>query len=230
VDAATPDYAGAYREVRARVVALVEHATDAELAAVAPATPEWRARDVLAHLVGVTSDILTGTIDGITTDAWTDAQVAPRRDRPVAELVAEWEDNSRQVEPMIPSFGVTAGQFVFDAVTHEHDIRGALGRPGARDSSAIAIAFAWSGDVIRDMRDGAGVGALRIEADGDTLVCGNAEATASCRTSRFEVVRAVTGRRSADQIRDWAWDGDGEPRLDLFVMPIFTPRAEALVE
>ena len=38
---------------------------------VVPATPEWRAHDVLAHLVGVTDDVVNGRLDGIATDAWT---------------------------------------------------------------------------------------------------------------------------------------------------------------
>ena len=228
MDAGSIDYAGAYRSLRGRVAELITIASNAQLDTVAPATPEWRVRDVLAHLVGVTSDILSGTIEGITTDAWTEAQVAPRRDRPVADVLAEWEDNARLIEPMIAGFGPTAGQFVFDAVTHEQDIRGALAQPGARDSEAIDIAFAWSGDVVGDMRDAADVGALRIGTETGDLVCGKGVVTSTCRASRFELVRAFTGRRSADQML--AWDWDGEPRLDLLVMPIFSPRPEPLVE
>lgn len=222
------DYASAYRSVRERVAELIEAASDAQLDTVAPATPEWRVRDVVAHLVGVTSDILTGTIDGITTDAWTEAQVAPRRVRPIADLLAEWEDNARRVEPMIKDFGSTAGQFLFDAVTHEQDIRGALAQPGARDSDAVEIAFAWGGEVIGDMRGAAEVGALRIRSETGDVVWGRGDVTSSCRTSRFEVVRATSGRRSVHQMLAWDWDGD--PRLDLLVMPIFTPRPEPLVE
>ena len=33
--------------------------------AIAPATPEWRVHDVLAHLVGVPADILAGRLDGV---------------------------------------------------------------------------------------------------------------------------------------------------------------------
>jgi hypothetical protein len=32
----------------------------------------------------------------------------------------------------------------------------------------------------------------------------------------FELFRALSGRRSLDQVRALAWDGDPEPYLDLF--------------
>ena len=104
--ASTPDYAAASASLRARVADLVTTATPAQLAAHPPATPDWTVHDVLAHLVGVTGDILGGVVDGIGTDPWTQAQVDARRDRSVAELLAEWTENAPQVEPMIPVFSV----------------------------------------------------------------------------------------------------------------------------
>ena len=51
-------HATAYREVRERTSALVRDTAPPEaMEQVAPATPEWRVRDVLAHLVGVTADV-----------------------------------------------------------------------------------------------------------------------------------------------------------------------------
>ncbi len=189
----------------------------------APATPEWRTRDVLAHLTGVTTDVLTGNIDGVATDPWTQAQVDARRELPVADLVAEWEKNGPEIDPMIPSFGAVAGQFLADSVTHEHDIRGALGVPGERESTALAIGFNWLGDRITEMRDAANVGALRVETEAGTYTFGGGEISATCATTRFEFARASTGRRSVEQIAAWEWDG--ELRSDLIVMPIFSAAA-----
>jgi hypothetical protein len=46
------------------------------------------------------------------------------------------------VESMIPTFDpLMRAMLVTDAVTHEHDLRGALGVPGDRDSDAIEYAF-----------------------------------------------------------------------------------------
>jgi uncharacterized protein (TIGR03083 family) len=228
VTGADIDYAGAYRGVRDRVRTLVTDATDEQLDEITPAAPEWRTRDVLAHLVGVTADVLAGNLEGVTTDAWTAAQVEPRRDRPLADLLAEWDANALQVEPQIASWGAVAGQFVGDAVTHEHDIRGALGRPGARDSGALAIGYEWMGAILGDVRDQAGAGALTVESEAGTHTFGSGEPSARCRTTRFELVRAATGRRSLGQMEAWDWDGDA--RVELLVIPIFTPRPDPLVE
>lgn len=222
------DYAAAYGALRGRVIALLQSATDEQLNAHAPATPEWRTRDVLAHLTGVTTDVLTGNLDGVGTDPWTKVQVDARRDQPVADLLAEWEKNGPQIDPMIASFGVVAGQFLVDSVTHEHDIRGALDAPGARDSDGLAIGFAWLGSRVGEMRDGAEAGALRVETEAGPYTFGSGSPTETCATSRFDFVRASTGRRSVEQIA--AWDWDGEPRPDLLVMPIFTPRPDPLIE
>jgi uncharacterized protein (TIGR03083 family) len=222
------DYAGAYCALRGRVIALIRSATDEQLDAHAPATPEWRTRDVLAHLTGVTADILSGNLDGVGTDPWTKVQVDARRDRTVAELTEEWETNGPQIDPLISSFGVIAGQFLGDAVTHEHDIRGALDAPGARDSEGLAIGFVWLGSRVGEIRDGAEAGALTVETEAGPYTFGNGPPTETCATSRFDFVRASTGRRSVEQIA--AWDWDGEPRPELLVMPIFAPRPDPLIE
>jgi uncharacterized protein (TIGR03083 family) len=219
-----PDLSDAYRGVRERVDALVRAATPEQCATVAPATPEWRVHDVLAHLVGVPADVLAGRLEGVASDAWTDAQVAPRRDLPTVALLDEWNEISPQVEPMIPDFGPVAGQMVGDAVTHEHDIRDALGAPGARDSTAVHIGSHWMANHMGNFHRNAGHGTLRIETDlwGETF--GDDPPSTTLRTSAFELLRASTGRRSAAQIA--AYDWDGTVRVAIVVMPIFVPRAE----
>lgn len=72
------DYATAYQDTRQRVAALVRSVGGDVLAMQAPATPEWRVRDILAHLVGVTADIVTGNLDGTPSDQWTARQVEAR--------------------------------------------------------------------------------------------------------------------------------------------------------
>jgi uncharacterized protein (TIGR03083 family) len=221
------DYGVAYAALRGRVIDLVRRSSDEQLETLAPATPEWRVRDVLAHIVGVTADILGGKLDGIATDGWTAAQVDARRDAPVSALIDEWEANGPVIDPMIPSFGPAAGQFIVDSITHEQDIRGALDEPGARDCDAIAIGFEWIGELVGGMRDAAGVGALQIDTASAAYVFGAGE-PARCATTKFEVVRATTGRRSMSQMEAWGWEG--EPRIEPIVLPIFTARPEPLVE
>ena len=221
------EHADAYRELRTRVVDVVRARDGAELQTVVPAAPAWRVHDVLAHLSGVCADIVAGNLDGVTTDPWTAAQVAPRRDWPSERLLAEWEEQGTAVEsiigqvPDLPAWNT----FLFDAATHEHDIRGALGVPGERDTELIGSLV----ERVVPRLGPEGTGAIRLEFDdGTVLVAGEGDPSTTLRTSRFEVFRAVTGRRSVAQVR--AYDWDPAPRPEWLVLEIFTPRATDLVE
>ncbi|HEX6311894.1 MAG TPA: maleylpyruvate isomerase family mycothiol-dependent enzyme [Acidimicrobiia bacterium] len=218
-----PDHAASYREFRHRVRGLVAGLDDDQLEMIAPATPEWRVRDVVAHLAGVPADILAGNLDGVTTDAWTARQVDDRRDWPFEEVLRQWEESGAAVEPLVPAFPEAAArQMLADAATHEQDIRGALGTPGARDADALEVGFVFMTG---------GVSApLRFETDAGTFPAGpKGEPVATVRADRFELFRAMSGRRSHDQIRAFDWDGEPQPEA-VVVRPVFTARADALVE
>jgi uncharacterized protein (TIGR03083 family) len=214
------DHGAVYRGVRDRVVALVCELPEETLASVAPATPEWRVRDVVAHLAGGTADIVSGNLADVASDAWTAAQVDTRRDVPFGEVLDEWARCSAIVEPMIATFDpMTRAMLLTDAVTHEHDLRGALGVPGERGSDAIQYAFRGVSGGIGAQRGAAG--ALRILHDAGEAVVGAGEPTATVQTTRFEIVRACVGRRSYDQIAAWDWEGDARP--ETVVLPRFAP-------
>ena len=220
----TPDTSAAYCGLRERVSAMVAAAPIEQLQAIAPATPEWRVHDVIAHLVGVPADVLAGRMEGVTTDAWTAAQVDARRDLPTAALIDEWSATAATFEPMLGDFGVMAGQALLDACTHEHDVRDALGAPGARDTDAVHIGSQWLGDRIGDFNAAAGHGPLRIETDLWSETYGDGEPVATLRVSAFELMRGSTGRRSQRQLDTWDWSGAARP--ELVVMPIFTARTD----
>ena len=223
------DHAAVYRGVRVRIAALVCELPEETLDVVAPATPEWRVRDVVAHLAGGTADIVSGNLADVASDEWTGAQVDARRDVPIGEVLDEWARCSAIVEPMIAKFDpLMRAMLLTDAVTHEHDLRGALGVPGERDSDAIGYAFRGvSGGIGAQRGD---TGALRILHDAGESVVGAGEPTATVQTTRFEIVRASVGRRSYDQIAAWDWEGDARPEsvvLARFAPPRVTPLNES---
>src|SRR5205814_3133829 len=103
-----------------------------------PACQEWSVHDVLAHVAGIPADVLAGRLDGMTTEAWTAVQVETRRSASVDEIAAEWETTAGQFAAMVDDFpGWYGVQVCADLAVHEQDLRGALGKPGFRDSAAV---------------------------------------------------------------------------------------------
>lgn len=223
------DFPALYREGRER---LGGHAAGLdEAAATTPvgACPGWDVRAVLSHVAGVTADIQDGRLDGAGSDEWTAAQVDARRDRSPAQIVAEWNERAPALEEQLASWPEDlAGQLVSDITTHELDVRGALGDRGARDTVALRYTFERYAGRLGARIDEAGLPPLALVADGGRVVAGAGEPAASVRASRYELVRALAGRRSAAQIRGYAWDGDCEPYLAVFSG--YGTRSEDLVE
>src|SRR5262249_38510699 len=150
----------------------------------APATPGWRVHDVVSHLVGVPDDVVHGRMDGLATDPWTQAQVDKRAGASAGEILAEWEENGPAFEALLAAAPAEiAGQALFDAATHEHDLRHAVVAPGARDSDAIAVGWEW----IVDARTRAGARALCFVVDGHEQVSGTGEVIARIEAPRFEL-------------------------------------------
>ena len=218
------DVAEAYKGVRERVTALVQ---GCDPQAMVPGCPAWSVNDVLAHLAGVIDDILAGRLEGVASDAWTAAQVEARRGWNVAAMIDEWTEKAPQVEAMAESFGAAGRQLVFDAVTHEHDIRGALDEPGATDSDAVLIGA--------DFVTSSFVGVLAVgdfptlavtTPSGSRWVSGDGEPAARVRATEFELLRSFSGRRTVEQVRSLDWDGDPKPYLGALTFGPFRP-AEA---
>lgn len=69
--------------------------------------------------------------------------VDDRREWPISKILDEWDDYGPQCEAICQHFGGAEVQWLSDMTTHEHDIRGALGQPGERDSEAVRVGFTW---------------------------------------------------------------------------------------
>jgi uncharacterized protein (TIGR03083 family) len=222
------DYETAYRDLRERVTELLGDRADTELEQIAPATPAWRVRDVVSHMAGVCDDITNGNMDGVASDAWTQAQVDKRADWRAAKILDDWTQHAAAIEPQMNAFGQPIGQMVFDAWTHEQDMRGALGVVGGRDSSAMEVSWEWfvqTNQAVAPTESGA----LLLVTEVGEVRLGGGEPVATVRTSRFEFLRAVTGRRSRAQLQHF--DVDGPPLGDLiFGGDLFSPAGSDIVE
>lgn len=213
------DYGDAYREARERVSELMSSLAEDELALEVPTCPGWKTRDVLAHVVGIATDTADGNIEGAGSDEYTARQIAERKDRSVAEMIAEWDQQAPAFEQMLDTIHpAIAGGIVGDLVTHEQDARGAVGKVGGREGLAFDLALdsqvRFFGRRIKESR----LPTLEVRAGDKTWIAGKEEVSGSVEADPFELLRALTGRRTHNQVRAFSWSLDPGPYLPIFSM------------
>lgn len=210
-----------YQETRERVVGLMTGPDDPVWSTGVPACPGWSVRDVVAHVTAVAEDWVSGRLAGPPTDAQTAAQIARFGGYDVAGLVAAWTDAAARLDDAAATNAVEPP--LGDIVCHEHDIRGAIGRPGARDCTAV-----WhSSDRLLTILDTSVPLRVTVE-DGEYRSGPDHGAEIQLRTTRFEALRWRTGRRSRTQLAAMDWSGDPTPVLD--GLCLFGPATVDLVE
>ena len=173
----------AYVELRARVVALLRQTPEQTAASQVPHCPTWTIAELAAHLLGVPDDIVHGRMEGVGSDAWTQAQVVRHQAKTLRQIADELAALAERFDPMLPHVPAMArSQMVMDAVTHEHDLRHAVGAPGERDSTAVRAGLAW------------------LMSWCTRTNPATASAIAAVRSADFDVLRSLTGRRSMAQM------------------------------
>jgi uncharacterized protein (TIGR03083 family) len=210
-----------YRAARERVTALVLDHPEGDRAP-APAPPGWCVHDLVAHLTGVAEDLVARRLPtGGPTPEWTGGHVARGAGVSTAELLETWAEGSSAVEEFLAKRSVWP--VVLDVGAHEHDIRGALGNTGARDSDVVRTGASV---LLRGLRVPRPL-VVRTEAeevrvgpeDGEPVVL---------TTTVFEAFRWRLGRRSRRQLAAMDWSGDPEPYLDSLC--VFGPAEDDVVE
>lgn len=214
-----------YDDARRRICELAAELSPEQLDTIVPATPEWTARQVVAHLTGVAADAVHGRTEGAPGPGWTAAQVAGREGRSLDGVVAEWAEVGEGVRAALTARKMPL-QIVHDVLTHEADLREAfgLGRlPGdvldkAVPSVAKAVVTGIAGDgalVVRagDQEYRGGPGG---DGDGDGV---------TLTVDPYELYRGLISRRSRKQIANWDWTGP-DPAVARYVdaLPVFGPR------
>ena len=227
MDLQASDLPPLYRDTRERLTALVAGLDDAALATPVPTCPGWLVADVVAHLAAVVEDALAGRLTGPPSEEQTAEQVARYKGRPMTQTLAGWTAGAPRFEEIISAFNVP--QAVIDVASHEQDIRGALGRPGARDTEAIRWLSGW---LLERLRTPVPVhvtiedAEFRVGPPGAGR--GRDEPVLSLTTTRYEAFRWRMGRRSRDQLAALDWSGDPAPVLDHLV--VFGPARSDIIE
>ena len=212
-----PEFGPAYAAARSRISELVLPLSDEALGTHVPACPEWSVKDLVAHVTGIAVDILQGNVAEAGQEQWTTAQIAVRKDHDIRSVVKEWEQAAVQLEPALEMIHpAAAGGTLGDLITHEHDLRGAIQQPGARDSDGVTIALdsyvRWLGRRIRS----AGLPTIDVKAGEQTLRAGKEEPEGHVGGSPFELLRSLTGRRTREQIVQLEWSVEPTPYLEVF--------------
>jgi uncharacterized protein (TIGR03083 family) len=212
-DPTADEIADRYADAHTRVVGLVAALSTEQLATTVPGTPKWTVRELVSHMVGGPCDLLAGNFEGAGSDEWTQAQVDARRDRDIAELLEEWDGALGAIDGAIRGGHVPAPA-AFDVITHEQDLRGALGAEPTPDP--LAVRFVTDGFAARVDRVVAKAGLPPLEIR-DPAIGWSVGSSGGLTFSapEFEVFRSLTGRRSARQVAAWDWSGDPAPYLDL---------------
>jgi uncharacterized protein (TIGR03083 family) len=216
------DLGDLYRNTRVRLTALVSCLDVSELAAPVPTCPGWSIADVICHLAGGVEDVLAGRLTGPPTDAQTAEQVRRHRGKPTPEVVDLWNELAPAFEGLIGAG--RAWPAVLDIVSHEHDIRGAIGRPGGRDSPGVYL----GAEALCARARGLPVAIRLIWEDGETRMGTDTPIGLILYTTRFETLRWRLGRRSRTQMERLAWSGDPTPVLDH--LALFGPARSDIIE
>ncbi len=220
-----------HSRIRTELVALLRDRGPDEVSELpVPACPGWTLKDTVSHLVGVGADILSGNIEGVATDPWTAAQVDARRHATLESILDEWDATDPQVEAMSGAFGPAEAQWLTDCVTHDFDIRGALGAGVETGSMGLLVATGFTAQHFHLAAEAAGLPPLRLVADEDEWAPVDGRVDGTAVAPLFELFRGLTGRRSLDQIRRWRWDVECDPFLPSFTWGPFTARSTSLVE
>lgn len=193
-----------------------------------PCCPQWSVQQTVAHLAGACTDLLAGRLEDAGSPAWTAAQVEAGRGRPVQDLLADWAGTGPRVAAMLAAAPKVMGQVTMDAVSHEYDLREALGLPLPADDPdgdpVLPAAVDWVAPRFVRVAEKAGFPPFRL-AVGDRAAWqyreGEPQATATW--TDLQTLRALTGRLGLTELRALPWSADPEPWLPAFTWAVFAP-------
>ena len=244
-----PDLASAFGEIRRSLVEQLAMLEEDDWRTPIPMRPSWSVKDTVAMLSGFALALTHGRWTDDYSDSWSDgsirdklhasfeAMIAERRDMSGPAILAEWESTAPMLERMMDgrepfppgTQAFAPWGYLWAVVQNAHNIWTALGVI-AKERDAEATRLCLESAVIwLDMRlTATGMPALRIRTASDEWVVGDGIPQATVTASAFDLFRALSGRRSIDQIRNFSWDGDAEQYLKVFSP--FEPPQEAIVE
>lgn len=216
----TPQIATIYLAARQRIDDLVRPLGPDDLRRPVPTCPGWTVHGTVSHLAATPEWAAAGRLRGLPSDEDTAEQVAEMAEIPTPAVLDRWAASAPAFAEMVAAADIWPA--AIDVVTHEHDIRHGLGRPGERDSESVRrlaelLVQGWTPSR-----------PVEVVTPNRTVRCGPAEGeTIRWSSTDFEVLRARLGRRSRAQLAAMDWSQDPGALLD--ELAVFTP-AEADID
>lgn len=129
------------------------------------------------------------------------------------------------MEEILPMFPPPADrQLIYDLHSHELDVFEALGEPLPTDAKAQAPSVDLVLDEFKKKAEALGTPGLTVVAGEATREI-EGEGGATLRAEPVEMLRALTGRRTGDEIRALDWGGaDPSPWLPAFEIYLYKLR------
>ena len=243
-----PDLAAAFSEIHRALHDDLLVASPEQWATPIPIRPPWTVQDTVAMLAGFAGALIDGRWTEDFSDSWSDHKIrdrlhdtlegliAERRGRSGDEILKEWDEHSAKLERMMAgeepfptgTHPFVAWSYLWAVVQNSYNVWAAMGIVKTRSFKATILCLE-SAVMWLDMRlQATGKPALRVRAGTTEWVVGDGAPVATVTAPAFELFRALSGRRSLTQIREFDWEGD--PREFLDVISPFEPPKEAFVE
>jgi uncharacterized protein (TIGR03083 family) len=246
-DVAGQPLAAAYQETHRAILALLDGLNDAQLWTVVPACPGWTVRELVAHMTGTAADAVAARFPAVNphgpwaerqpiVDAFTARQVTTRQAMAIDEVLGEWADQVPVLTKMLRgeqafpagSLPIINWMVVCDISAHYHDVRGALGTPGNRESAGVALSLQRYVAGLSQRIAAAGLTALRLCTERGEYVAGHGSPSSTVTATQWELFRALCSRRSPSQLRSLNWSGD--PEIYMPLLPAYGLPAGDLIE
>lgn len=172
------------------------------------ATPAWSVRNLASHVVSVGKLVTTGASWGDDPQLVIDREVAARANLTLDQIADEWEGVLAAIE-QVP-LGAGASVLLVDSITHEYDMRAALGADyhsrtvGVREGLAALVSWVQQQNLVDE--------AIAFRTPTTVALFGEGPAATVVEVSDdWELMRILGVRRSLAQLEELPRTGDFDP-------------------